>query len=245
MDPIVWVVLPVAAFAASTISGFMGMGGGITLIGVMSIVLPAAPVVPIHGLVQLASNLTRTLVFFKHVRWKVFAIYAVPVALGMAGAAMVWSGDKLAYFKPGIGVFILAFLYWRRHKPTLRNLPLWTYAPLGLVSGFIAIFVGATGPFIAPFFLRDDFKKEQVIATKAVCQAWGHLMKIPAFLLLDFDYLAHVGLIGALVVCVILGTLTGKWILGKMSPKAFVLAYEIVLGSIALLLIITGTAAIL
>ncbi len=237
MNSVVFAILIPAAFITSTVSGFLGMAGGISLLAVMTAVLPAAHVVPIHGAVQLASNFTRTLVYIRHVYWKIFFVYAVPVTFGVAAAASVWAGDKLAWFKPGIGVFILIFLIWRRFKPKLRNVPLWWYAPVGLAAGFLTIFVGAVGPFIAPFFLRDDFKKEQVIATKAVCQAWGHFLKIPAFIALGFPFEEHGRLMGALFVCVLLGTITGRWLLNRISKERFVLVYEFVLGTIALYLI--------
>ena len=240
VNPTACIVLLSAAYLTSTISGFLGMAGGMSLLAVMTAVLPASQVVPVHGVVQLASNFTRTLVYLRYVYWTLFLVYAVPVVGGVTVATLLWSGDELGWFRPGIGVFILLFLIWQRRSPAIRNLPLWTYAPLGLVVGFLAIFVGATGPFIAPFFLRDDFSKEQVIATKAVCIAWGHVLKIPAFLTLGFNFLAHWPLLGALLVCVVIGTLTGRAILGRFSSKAFIMVYQTVLATIALYLILSS-----
>jgi uncharacterized membrane protein YfcA len=221
----------------STISGVLGMAGGIALLGVMTAVLPARLVVPLHGLVQLVSNFTRTLVYLKHVHWRLFAIYTLPAAVGATCAALLWSGTEIPAFRGGIGVFILVFLWWRRRAPKLRALPYWTYAPLGAVTGFVAVFVGATGPFVAPFFFRDDLEKEQIIATKAVCQAFVHFMKIPAFLAVGFDYLSHATLSGVLIVCVVLGTLAGRWVLTRISRKTFVRVFETVLIGVALYLI--------
>ena len=53
------IVLVVACFITATISGILGMAGGVTLLGVMTALLPAPTVVPLHGIVQLASNWTR------------------------------------------------------------------------------------------------------------------------------------------------------------------------------------------
>ena len=215
MNIFVMISLIVAAFVTATISGFLGMGGGIILLGVMSILLVPSVVVPIHGVVQLSSNTTRTVLFLKHVRWSVFLIYVGPATLGCIGASLVWSGDKLDWFKPMIGAFIIAYLVYRRYKPTVRNVPIWVYAPLGLCTGFLAIFVGATGPFLAPFMLRDDFTKENIIATKSVCQFLVHLTKIPVFLSLGFDYEAHWVTLSLLVLAVIGGTFLGKGFLEK------------------------------
>lgn len=232
------VILAVAAFATSAVSAILGMAGGISLLAVMALLIAPASVVPIHGVVQLASNFTRSIAYLKSVHWPVFLRFAPGAAAGMALAASLWSGDKLAWFKPGIGVFILAFLVWRRYKPKLRNLPTGVYAPLGLCAGFLSIWVGATGPFIAPFFLRDDFEKERVIATKAVCQTWLHFLKLPAFLALGYDYRGDFPLLAVLLVCVVAGTAFGKRLLKRIDEAAFVFYYECVLGAIAVSLVL-------
>jgi uncharacterized membrane protein YfcA len=215
-------ILIVAALLTSILSGVVGMGGGVVLLGVMAAVMPAAAVVPLHGVVQLGSNTTRTLVFFRHVNWTLFWAYAPFMLVGTGLATLVWSGDKLDGFKPLIGLFIIGFLISRRLKPTWRNPPLWIYPILGVCTGFLALFVGVTGPFIAPFFLRDDLDKEGVIATKAVCQSAGHLMKIPAFIVLGFDFWAYKTLLIALVIMVILGTMTAKRLLKYLNQETFI-----------------------
>jgi uncharacterized membrane protein YfcA len=149
---------------------------------------------------------------------------------------------RLTWFRAWIGAFILAFLVWRRYKPKLRNPPVWSYAVLGLAAGLLAIFVGATGPFLAPFFLRDDFTNEQVIATKAVCQTWLHLLKIPAFLALSFDYTPYASVVVALVTAVIGGTYLGKHLLSTISKDRFVFWFQWVLAILAVYLIVSTIA---
>jgi uncharacterized membrane protein YfcA len=164
----------------------------------------------------------------------------VPAGLGVAVAASIWADLKLTWFRAWIGAFILSFLLWRRYKPKLRAPPIWSYALLGLAAGLLAIFVGATGPFLAPFFLRDDFDNEQVIATKAVCQTWLHLLKIPAFLALSFDYAPHAPLLAGLVGAVIGGTYFGKHLLSRISKKRFVFWFQLVLAALAVYLIVSS-----
>lgn len=237
LDPPVFAGLTAAALLTAALSAVVGMGGGVTLLGVMTSVLPPAWVVPLHGVVQLGSNGTRTVAFIRHVRWSIAGLYIPALLLGVAAAARVWSGENLGWFRPGIGVFLLLFLASRRLLPVMRNLPLWVYPPVAVVAGFASLFVGATGPLIAPFFLRDDMDRHEVIATKAMCQAAGHLLKIPAFLGLGFDYRGHAVLLGALLVAVVLGTLLGKRLLSRLSNATFVTVFEIVLTLLALHLI--------
>ncbi len=238
-EAITVIVLVLACFVTATISGILGMAGGVTLLGVMTALLPAPIVVPLHGVVQLASNWTRTWAFRHHVRWSIFFVFMAPAVLGVAAAASIWAGLELKWFRAWIGFFILAFLVWRRFKPKLRNPPLWSYGALGFAAGMLGIFVGATGPFLAPFFLRDDFDNEQVIATKAVCQTWIHLLKVPAFLALDFDYVPYAPVLGALIVAVIGGTYFGKHLLSMISKERFVFWFQLVLALLAVYLIVS------
>jgi uncharacterized membrane protein YfcA len=235
-------VLVLACFVTATISGILGMAGGVTLLGVMTALLPPPVVVPLHGIVQLASNWTRTWAFRRHVYWPIFFAFMGPAVLGVVIAANIWADLKLTWFRAWIGAFILLFLLWRRYKPKLRDPPIWSYAALGLVAGLLAIFVGATGPFLAPFFLREDFENEQVIATKAVCQTWLHLLKIPAFLALSFDYSPYAGILAGLVVAVIGGTYFGKHLLSRISKERFVFWFQIVLAALAVYLIVSTLA---
>lgn len=235
-------VLVLACFVTATISGILGMAGGVTLLGVMTALLPPPVVVPLHGIVQLASNWTRTWAFRRHVYWPIFLAFMGPAVVGVLVAASIWADLKLTWFRAWIGAFILLFLLWRRYRPRLRKPPIWSYAGLGLVAGLLAIFVGATGPFLAPFFLRDDFDNEQVIATKAVCQTWLHLLKIPAFLALSFDYIPYAGTLAALVVAVIGGTYFGKHLLSRISKDRFVFWFQFVLAGLAVYLIVSTLA---
>ncbi len=230
-------VLVVACFVTATVSAILGMAGGVTLLGVMTALLPAPVVVPLHGIVQLASNWTRTWAFRRHVRWSIFFAFMLPAVVGVGIAASIWADLELTWFRAWVGAFILFFLVWRRHKPDLRNPPIWSYAALGLAAGLLAIFVGASGPFLAPFFLRDDFENEEVIATKAICQTWLHLLKIPAFLALSFDYAPYAPMLVGLVVAVIGGTYFGKHLLTRISKDRFVFWFQLVLAILAVYLI--------
>ncbi|MDY0191288.1 MAG: hypothetical protein RBR22_11190, partial [Desulfuromonas sp.] len=54
----VWAVLVliVTACLTSAMTAALGVGGGVLLLAVMSMLLPAAAIIPLHGLVQLGSN---------------------------------------------------------------------------------------------------------------------------------------------------------------------------------------------
>lgn len=232
-------ILVPAAVIAAAISGAIGMGGGAMLIALMAILLDPLLVVPIHGVVQVTSNLTRSITLIRRVRWWVPALYCPTMILGVWLGLQLYRGAGMPWFKPAIGGFVLASLLWKRFKPKRLVTPRWVFLPAGLGGGFLTITVGAAGPYLAAFFLRDDLDRKEIVATKATIQTFGHLLKIPAFLSIGFDYTAHLGLMLPLVGAVIVGTFVGTHLLHRMSEKTFGLAFRWILGLLGVRLILT------
>ena len=118
---------------------------------------------------------------------------------------------KIDFLKPLIGIFILWFLFGPRPTPKDDH-P--NFIGVGFISGITTVFIGATGPLIAPFFLKGKLTKETIIANKAICQAISHIGKIPLFIFFfQFDYFAEMKLLITLVIAVFIGTNFGKKIL--------------------------------
>jgi uncharacterized protein len=235
-------LLFVASVLTSAVSGVLGMAGGMALLGVMSAILSADAVVPLHGVVQLSSNATRAIVLFRRISWRLAIPYGISSTIGVVVATLLWSSapPDLSWFQPLIGAFILVFLIWRRLSPSVRTAPVWIYPLLGFGVGLLGMFVGATGFLIAPFFLRDDLEKEGTIATMAAVQTWGHLLKIPAFASLGFDYRPHLLLLGSLLLATVIGTIGGKRALERLPRRVFEIAIEIVLAALAIHLILAS-----
>ena len=103
------------------------------------------------------------------------------------------------------------------------------------------VFIGATGPLIAPFFLKGKLTKEKIIANKAVCQAISHMGKIPLFIIFfKFNYLTELGVLIPLTIAVFIGTNFGKYILNFIPEKVFRIIYKGALTLIAFKLIINA-----
>lgn len=232
-----WILIP-SAFAASTLSGVIGMGGGVLLLAVMASVLAPPLVVPLHGVVQLTSNSTRTLTLLRRVDWMIVLFYCPTLVLGVFLGLQLYRGTEMVWFRPLIGWFVLAFLAWDRFRPRRLQIPRWAFVPAGLVGGVITILIGASGPYLASLFLRDDMDKESIIATKAMVQTVGHLLKIPAFLSIQFDYTGNLRLLLPLLACAIGGTLAGTWVLTKMGERAFRVIFRVVLLGLAVRLVL-------
>ncbi len=244
-------ILIIAAFITSSISAVLGMGGGIILLGIMAIMIPEGyAVVALHGIIQLVSNFTRSFVFRQHIKKDIIRQYLPGAILGLSLSALIifilitlFQVDsakeiKIDFLKPLIGIFILWFLFGRRPQPKDDH-P--NFFGVGLASGLTTVFIGATGPLIAPFFLKGKLTKETIIANKAICQAMSHAGKIPLFIFFfQFDYLAEVEVLFPLIIAVFIGTNLGKQILAFIPEKVFQLLFRGALTVIAIKLIFTA-----
>jgi uncharacterized membrane protein YfcA len=232
-------ILVPAALVSSAVSGVLGMGGGAMLLAVMAAVLEPALVVPIHGVVQLTSNGTRSLALLRDVSWGIVARYVPLMVVGAWLGLQLYRGAGMPWFRPAVGAFLAASLVWDRRKPRRLVLPRWVFWPAGLGGGFLTIVVGAAGPYLAAFFLRDDLDRKEIVATKAAIQTFGHFLKIPAFLSIGFPYRTHLGTLLPLLACVVAGTFLGTRLLGRLSEERFRTAFRVVLGGLAVRLLVS------
>jgi uncharacterized membrane protein YfcA len=229
------VILVLAAFAAATLSGVIGMGGGMLLLATMFCFLPHAEAIPTHAAVQLASNGTRVAAFIGNVDWPTVGRFCLGAAPGGAlGIVLLLSigpaQESEPYLKMAVGLYILIAAHLPKAKKHTAQGQWWDFPLLGLVAGTAALTVGAVGPLIAPLFARRDFVKHRLVATKAVCQMILHAVKIPAFLWLrTSDYSRLTGITVAMIVVVIPGTLLGKRLLTHVSESNFIILYRVAL----------------
>ena len=248
------VILIISAFITSTISAIIGMGGGIILLGIMAILIPEGyMVIALHGIIQLFSNATRTLVFRKHIKKKIITKYILGAIIGVSSSILilivlinnynVLTADQIdmEILKPLIGVFIIWNLLFKKYfKNKIKNQKKSSFVFVGFLSGLCSIFIGATGPLIAPFFLNRSLTKENIIANKAACQMITHLSKIPIFIyFFNFNYINQYNILLPLIIAVFIGTNFGKKILGFISEDLFKKIFKIILFVIALRLILS------
>jgi len=232
-------VLTAAATATAALSAVVGMAGGITLLAVMLLYLEPLVAIPLHGAVQLVSNSSRTVVQRSHVRWSAvrrFVLLLVPFAFaGLTIARMLPPEATRAL----IGVFVLVATWrpgWLRvgagHGDPERQL-----IGVGGAVGFLSTTIGATGPLMAPFFLQLGLTRQGLVGTKAACQALQHCAKLLVFGVTGFVFFDWAGLLVALSLGVVAGTLLGSLALEHVSEVNFQRLYRGVLSLIAIRLV--------
>ncbi len=213
----------VAAFVTATVSGVLGMAGGLLLMGALLLVLPAATAFVAHGLLQLVSNGWRVVLHRRHVSWEVIAWYA----LGSVTAAAVLAAVRYAPSTPLTYLFLglVPLLVWLP-KGVLRldaSRPAHAVAA-GLAVTSVNLVAGVAGPLLDVFFVRTRLGRHAVVATKAATQVLSHTAKV---VLYGGPLLAgDAGELPALVLLLavplsMLGTVVGGRLLDRMSDAGF------------------------
>ncbi len=234
-------LLVAAAFASAVLSGMVGMAGGMALLAVMLLFLEPVVAIPLHGAIQLVSNLSRTAVQRRHVRWGILLRYGLLLApAGWLGLGVVRELPPAA-LRAAIGTLVLAAT-WAPGRLRLGAASgpasggrhfVW----LGGVAGFLNVTIGAIGPLVAPFFLGLGLSRQAVVGTQAACQALGHAVKIALFGATGFAFGAHLPLLVLGSLAVAAGTAVGSRLLERLSERHFTVLYKSVLTLLALRLI--------
>lgn len=197
------------------------MAGGITLLAVLTFLYPMQVLVPIHGTVQFTSNISRTLMLRKSVRRDIFFYFMAAAPLGAITAYFILK--QLTDWQWAL-YLVVGLLFYAALKPKkLPDIKLGQkgFFLLGLLANILGPLIGATGPLLAPFFARDDFSKEEIVATKAACQLIVHVLKFPIFIGLAFPYQDYAYEIGVMLIAVVIGSRLGVYLLSRISAQRF------------------------
>ncbi len=234
-EPAALVGLLAASFLGSFITVAMGIGGGMLLLAIMASLLPPVALIPVHGAIQLGSNLLRAALLFRHIHWTPFAGFALGTVAGVATGGAVAINLSSGIVQIGVGAFVL----WS----VLLRPPRWlssTAVITGTISSFLTMFFGATGVFVANFVKSLSLERRRHVATHAAFMTLQHLLKIGMFGLLGFGFAPWLVFILMTIGCGFLGTLAGRQVLNRMTDPGFGRALNIVLVLIALRLIWSG-----
>jgi uncharacterized membrane protein YfcA len=220
------------------------MAGGITLLAVMLLFLDPLIAIPLHAVVQLVSNSSRSWIQRRHLRWDIIGRYSLLLLpTGFIGLALLRALPP-DVVKTSIGLFVLVAtwapgaLLLGTHPETAN--PKRRFFVLGGVVGALNVTVGATGPLIAPFFLNLGLSRFALIGTKAACQALGHLAKIAVFGIVGFAFGEYALVLALMALLVVAGTWTGSRLLEHVSEPLFVRLYKGVLTLVALRLVLSA-----
>ncbi|UCH84002.1 MAG: sulfite exporter TauE/SafE family protein [Candidatus Latescibacterota bacterium] len=252
-----YLLICLVSLGASALTFFSGFGLGTLLLPAFVLFFPPGISVAMTAVVHLANNIGKFLLIGRHADWSVAARFGGPaLAASFVGAwALVWFSKMPPLLVYDVGareltilplkivlsvlmiVFALVELLPQAGRLSFER----KYLPLGgALSGFFGGLTGHQGALRSAFLLKCGLAKEHFIATGVVIACVVDLVRITVYGSQFRSELASadIGLLGAAIVCALLGAITGRWLLTKITMRAI----QLIVG-VMLLLIAIGLGA--
>ena len=224
-----------ASFSTSLISAIFGIGGGIILLVFFASFLPPLAIIPVHAVVQLASNGGRVFLLRKEIHWPIISTFILGCAFGAILGGMIVLQIPHELIKLLMGVFILWSIYG--YLPKFNNKQIFFGS---IISCSLSVIVGATGAFIAAIVNTFKLPKLNHIATVAFVMMTKHILKIGVFIVLGFSFSPYINLMILMVLSGFLGTIIGKKIMYQINESFFRKLLNLVLSILALRIILVA-----
>lgn len=237
LDPAAVIVMLAASTVASFITIAFGIGGGVLLLAVMAILVPPLALIPVHGVVQFGSNVGRVFFMFRFISWRNTWAFMGGSLMGVVAGGAITPNLSPAVVQMGVGLFVLWSVFMKPPR-WLNRIPLLT----GLVSSFLTMFFGATGPFVATFTKSLALDRYRHVATHGAMMSVQHSLKTLMLAFLGFAFAPWAGFIVAMIACGAAGTLLGRLVLDRISDQRFRLALDITLVVLSLRLVWSGVS---
>ena len=229
-------ILGLITFFTSTIAGIVGVGGGMMLIVILPSFLPLNALIPIHGLTQVSSNLSRAIFGYKDVQYEVIPKFLLGSAIGIGIFAAVLNLISLEYVPLFIGVYILLSLWSEKFNEKIKKYE--SYFLAGFFQTGLSMVVGATGPLTMTLLFKDYEDKNKVVATGAALMSITHILKVFVFMYFGFVFFDYIGVIVAMII----GAVSGSWVATKLRDeidgKRFTIILKVLLSALAIQVIV-------
>ena len=228
--------LGIVTFLTSTIAAIVGLGGGMMLIAILPSFLPVNALIPVHGLTQMSSNLSRAFFGYKDIQYEVIPKFLLGSLLGIGLFASILTFISLEYVPLFIGVYILLSLWSEKFNEKIKRYE--SYFLAGFFQTGLSIVVGATGPLTMTLLLKDYKDKDKVVATSAALMSLSHILKVFVFMYFGFVFFDYIGIIIAMVIGAIAGSWAGTKLRNIIDGKKFTIILKVLLTALAIKIII-------
>lgn len=219
LEPWSFALLCGISFLGSFIAAALGLGGGTLTLASLALFMPPVVLIPLHGVMQLGSNGGRALLMYRDVLRNVVPVFLAGTLLGAVIGGQVVVALPIYLLKGILAAFILYTVWapgFRASRPGKK-----TFFGVGALAAFVTMFVGATGPLIAPFVSAACSSRQQVVATHAMLMTIQHCFKVVVFGFLGFAFGPYVPFLIALLVFGFAGTYIGRLTLHRLPEHLF------------------------
>lgn len=201
------------------------MAGGMILIGVLGLLLPVTSAMVLHGFTQIIANGSRAILLRRKIKYQVLPFYLLGslTSLALFSSLSFIPSKSLVLISVGLFPFIALFMPKSLSLNLLKHPH--SYA-CGLIVTAAQLLAGASGPLLDVFYLNSSFKRHEIIATKALTQTVGHIIKLfyyghILYLTADEGPAFAPSLLPLVAIAAVFGTRLGKSVLDRLSEIQF------------------------
>jgi uncharacterized protein len=220
-----WLLVAAAAVLTSTLSGALGMAGGVLLLTLCTAVLPVEAAMVAHGVTQIASNGSRAWLHRAHADLRWVARYAVGVAVTAACVLPLLPRVDAAWVHVALGAVALGGVLLRGRLPAAASTSRWAGVACGASVTLVQVVAGVAGPLLDVFFVRSPLPRHAVVATKAATQVLAHTVKVAFWIVVARERAVPATTppwgYALCAAAAVLGTLLGARLLDRITDAAF------------------------
>jgi uncharacterized membrane protein YfcA len=234
-------IIIVGSLVASIFNAAFSAGGALIILAITSTVLPVQAIVPIHSTLLIGSTLTRVMLFWDYIDWKIVIPFLVGAFAGAFIGARVYIELPETAIALAIGIVMLIAIWlpnvpWR---PRLRH----PWAIVGFIHALLSTLF-AYGAVMHAVILQTGLNRRQIVGTLGGCLSGMSIFKIVGYASFGFDYSPYFHVIAAAIAVSLIGTAIGKMIVDKLSEQKFRFIFRALITVTALRLLYVGIAAI-
>lgn len=206
-------LLALANLITSALTAITGVGGGMILIALMPLFVPAVAIVPVHGVTQLVSNGTRAWFGRKEINYQFFGQFVAGSLVGLLVFGVLIRFVHLSLIPLFIGIYILLITWSDTFNQAIRRFE--SFFLVGLLQTGLGVFVGTPGPLNIAVLNKHYEDNHVVVSTGALFMTVVHFAKLLVYISMGFAFSDYWQL---LLMMIVMATL-GSWLGTKLRHK--------------------------
>ena len=218
------------AFIACLVSAVFGFGTALIVIAVGSHILPIKEVISLATILFLVSTLTKSIIYGKHIDWKLTSIMSL-VSLPFAYLGASYLNDVPAeLLKRLIGIMVLSYLLL-----TIFNwIPKFKIGMPGILVGsagygFVSGLLGSGNIIKAILFREMNSSRQAFVGAMAATSVLANVVKLGAYEQANLINMTLLWPMVSLAIVAIFAVLIGRYLLNKVSAEGFAVGIQMVL----------------
>jgi uncharacterized membrane protein YfcA len=236
---LIYIVFVAMAFTACIVSAVFGFGTALIVIAVGSHILPIKEVIALATVLFIASTLTKSIIYGKHIDWKLTSIMSL-VSLPFAYLGASYLNDvPTELLKRLIGIMVLSYLL----LTTFNWIPKFKVGLPGIVLGsagygFISGLLGSGNVIKAVLFREMNISKQAFVGAMAATSLLSNVVKLGAYEQASLINITLLWPMVSLAIVAVIAVLVGRYLLHRVSTESFAIGIQTVLAVSAIGLLI-------